>query len=153
MSPGMMTSGSRGSFYNGRAFNSSRNLNRAFSSPHGRAFTGQRNKFAVSADPDTGAHSIELGDNETATISLAEDGSLNIEVQNKPAANGNGAAAQGEPVTNARRTFASQRNNMSWEKNPDGSVLFVPDADEVLSVSGDATHASINVEPSAQMPD
>jgi hypothetical protein len=144
----MMTSNTRGGFYSGRAALPTRN--RAFTAPHGRVYSGpqgvRHQKFAGSTDADTGAHHVDLADTEAATITFNEDGSLVIEVQNKPAngnnGNGNGAAEQGEPVEAAHRAAARQVNRMSWEKNPaDGSVTFRPDDDEVLHVTGDSTHA------------
>jgi hypothetical protein len=144
----MMTSNHRGGFYSGRAALPTRN--RAFTAPHGRTYgPGPRQKFAVSADGN-GGHSVTLAVNEVATLTVNEDGTLTIEVQNKPEngnnggnGNGNGAAEQNEPVE-----VAHQVNRMSWERNTsDGSVTFTPADDEVLSVSGDATHASVIVEP------
>jgi hypothetical protein len=157
MSPGMMTSGSRGGFYNGRALNTSRNFNRALGAPVGRVYGqhGQRNKFAVSGNGN-GGHSVTLADNEAATLTVNEDGSLTVEIINKPAngngtngGNGNGSAVQAEPVQNARRAAGRQVNRMSWEKDPsDGSVTFYPDADETLHVNGDALMANVVAEPS-----
>jgi hypothetical protein len=154
----MMTSGSRGGFYNGRALNTSRTCNRAFAAPHGRTYgqPGARNKFAVSTNGN-GGHSVSLADNEAARLTVNEDGSLTIEIENKPAngnagngnGNGNGGAVHAEPVENSRRTAARQVNRMSWEKNPsDGSVTFTPGEAETLHVSGDATMANITAEPS-----
>jgi hypothetical protein len=150
----MMTSGSRGGFYNGRALNTSRTFNRAIGAPVGRVDGqhGARNKFAVSANGN-GGHSVSLADNEAATLTVNEDGSLVIEVQNKPtngngASNGNGAV-QAEPVQSASRAAARRVGKMSWERDPsDGSVLFAPDEGETLHVNGDATMANVVAEPS-----
>jgi hypothetical protein len=150
MSPGPLTTCHRGgNFYAGRALDTSRTLNRAFAAPHGRTYSTPRNKFAVSGNGN-GGHSVSLADNEATTLTVNEDGSLVIEVQNKPAPNGtgNGAAVHTEPVENARRTAGRAVAKMSWERNPsDGSVTFYPDEGEVLHVSGDALMANIAAEP------
>jgi hypothetical protein len=156
MSPGYVSSSYRGGTgYATRALNTSRNLNRAVSAPHGRVYGqhGTRQKFAVSTDPDTGAHSIALDNHESATIALNADGSCTIEVANKPNGNvgnnGNGAAVHTEPVQNARRSAGRQISKMSWEKDPmDGSVTFTPDANETLHVNGDPLMANVVAEPS-----
>jgi hypothetical protein len=154
MAPGPLTTCHRGgNFYNHRGFVPSHN--RALNAPLGRAWPGPhspRQRFAVSADPETGAHHIQL-DDEVATISVAADGALTITVENKPAPNGNGGNAGGvmatDPQQSARsRTLPGQRNRMSWERDPaSGGVTFRPGSDELLEIDGDSVQAVVTAHP------
>jgi hypothetical protein len=161
MSPGPLTTCHRGgNFYAGRT--APRAFNRAigtpaghvYGAPHGRAYPGERSKFAVTSNGN-GGHSVTLADNETATLIVGEDGALSISIENKPqrqrgsGGNDNGTAVHAEPVENARRAAGRQISKMSWERDPsDGSVTFTPDDNETLHVSGDAIMATVAVEPS-----
>ena len=162
MSPGAITSASRGGFYSGRALTTPRSYNRAYTAPHGRTYPGQhglRQKFAVSAD-DNGGHSVTLADNEVARLTTDDVGNFTIEISNRGEDEGNGDNGGGgdgssaNPVgavsvtNNARRSFTGQRNRMSWERDPaSGGVTFVPGADEVLDVDGDAVQAVVTAHP------
>jgi hypothetical protein len=111
--------------------------------------SGSRQRFAVT--PSNGGHAIELGDNETAVLTVAEDGSLVVTVESKPAANGNNGNAV---VRSARRGFRGQRSRMSWERDPaSGGVTFLPDEGEVIDMSGDAIQAVVTAQPSPEMPE
>jgi hypothetical protein len=161
MAPGPLTTASRGgNFYNHRAFVPSHN--RALNAPLGRAYPGPhspRQRFAVSTNGN-GGHQIALDDNEAATLTVAADGSLVIEVQNKAATNGAadggnagnaGGAVQAEPAQMARsRTLPGQRNRMSWERDPaSGGVTFTPGSDELLEVDGDSVQAVVTAHPTS----
>jgi hypothetical protein len=131
---------------------------------------GQRNRFAVTGNPD-GGHNIALGDSELARVTTDADGNLTIEITNKPTGGasspgvgtgetgtanengGGGVPAQTEPVTaSARRAFAGQRNRMSWERDPaSGGVMFTPADNEVLDVDGDSIQAVVSAHPTPGM--
>jgi hypothetical protein len=169
MSPGAITSATRDGYSFSRTVATTFSRSNVYCQRSGtpfarnRALPGQRNRFAASTNPDTGAHAIALDDREAATVTLQPDGALTIEIANKPgpgegeeagAGNGNSATfAQTTLVAEpARRAFASQRNRMSWTRETGGQITFVPDDGEVLVVDGDAIQAVVSAHPSPQMP-
>jgi hypothetical protein len=133
---------------------------RAYGTPQGRPLPGQQQRFAVV--PSNGGHAIELADNEAATVTVNEDGSLSIEVSHKPApangnssnGNGNGVAVQDESHRSLRhrlRSGVAIVSRMSWTRDPsDGSVTFAPNEGETLDVSGDSVMAVVAAVPSSQ---
>ena len=150
MAPGPLTNAHRGGFgFNhrgGNAFYSDRRF-AGYTTPS-RHFPGTRERFSVAPNADTGGHDVALGDNEIAVVTVDEDGKVKIEISNKPRAE-EPAPAEGEaPARSAPR--GNQINKMSWTKNPDGTVTFIPDDSETLNVSGDAMQAVVSALPTTQ---
>jgi hypothetical protein len=145
MAPGPLTNSHRGGFgFNhrgGNAFYSDRRF-AGYTTP-GRHFPGTRERFSVTPN-DSGGHDIALGNTEVAVVTVDTDGKLQITVSNKPPAE-EPAPAEGEA---AFRSAPKQVNRMSWEKNPDGTIIFSPDENETLDVSGDAIQAVVTALPS-----
>jgi hypothetical protein len=142
---GGFTYGSRASgFYAGRDFGQRPS--------HRDLGFGARQRFAVTADRDTGSHSIHLDEGEVATVAVDADGNTTITIENKP---GTEAAPPAEPmpVEASLRGLASRVahgivSKMSWERDPaTGGVLFTPDSDETLHVEGDSVMAVVTTEP------
>jgi len=160
MSPGPLTTCSRGGFGYGRAPGFTPHAagfsrgNRAYGAAGGRTFNGHRQRFAVATDPANG-QTINLGDNEVATVTVNADGSTTISIENKPAApaangnGGNGVQVETDRLRSHLRGLAGRLvGKMSWEKDPaTGAVTFVPDANEVIDVDGDATMAVVSAVP------
>jgi hypothetical protein len=150
MAPGPLTNAHRGGFgFNhnrGNAFYPGRRL--AASYTPGRAFSGTRERFSVAPNADTGGHDIALGDNEVAVVSVDDDGKVKIEISNKPPAE-EPAPAEGEAAYRSAKR-GNQIDKMSWTKNPDGTVTFIPDDSETLNVSGDAMQAVVSALPTTQ---
>ena len=146
MSPGPLTTSHRGGF----GFNHNRGY-ASYTGPRfagyvtpGRHFSGSRERFSVSTNPDTGAHDVALGDNEVAIVTVGDDGQMKIEISNRPPAE---EPAPAEGAKSASRS--AQVDKMAWERNPaDGSVTFMPGEDEVLQIDGDALQALVTALPS-----
>jgi hypothetical protein len=153
MSPGPVTSHTRGgnAFYNTRTTPASRIHGRACASPYGRTLAGQRNSFSVGMNEETGAHEVNLSDNEIARLGLDADGALTVTVENKPAEpeeeNGNGNGS-GDGADDEEERQARQR--ISWSRETGGSILFEPAGGEVLDAMAIASRPP---SPSTRSPD
>jgi hypothetical protein len=152
MAPGPLTNAHRGGFgFNhrgGNAFYSDRRF-AGYTTP-GRTYPGTRERFSVTPNADTGGHDVALGDNEVAVVAIGDDGSIKIEISNKPPAQepANGEVTDAKAGRSVHRSAPKQVNRMSWEKNPDGTITFSPDDNETLDVNGDAIQAVVTALPS-----
>ena len=138
MSPGMMTSKSRGGFQHG----SRQQHFAATPTSAPRIFAASRPKFAVSPN-DSGGSNISLTPDKTVTIGVDADGAVTITVGPKPAENANG---NGLGQRSMRRGLpGGSVDKMAVSTSNDGSVVVRPEGDAVLRIVGDPLSGAITV--------